>query len=317
MTGRIAEDPDNHNEDAVQAGEPETTRFQERVAFYRQAIEHERFLGENPTIRPRRRDRFEAAAAAIAAERLNGILQLQDERISPAEDVAEAEYESAMRSLTLWNFAAAGRAFDRASGLSQLPRLQQGITLGNGLMALISDIVWLDPRESRSWRGADRALAGLIPTLDRLDREIAEHYEAEAARLYQSWREAGSTDALWSAWALVRARIAGQVGAQESQLAWLLRAYEPLQAELADAGRLSTLVESARAVFRLILLPGGEEGAEERTALADLAKNVSARELQVSLISEAESRLGIDLARLRGRFVLSLYQSFDDAGGER
>lgn len=316
MTTSMPEDRDPLSEDATQAGETETTRFLERVAYYRQAIEHERFLGENPTIRPRRRDRFEAAAAAIAAERLNGILQLQDELISPAEDIAESEFESAMRSLTVWNFAAAGRAFDRAGAVSQLPRLQQEITLGRGLQALISDIFWLDPAEPKSWRGAEQALAGLLPTLDRLDPELAAHYGTEGERLYLSWQEAGSSEPLWSAWALMRARVAGQVGARESALAWLLRAYEPLRAELAGAGRLESLVESARAVFRLILAFAGEDDDEERAALTELAKNASPRELQVTLIAEAESRLGIDLARLRGRFVLSLYQSFGEAEGE-
>ncbi|HLI51515.1 MAG TPA: hypothetical protein VKU87_06935 [Thermomicrobiaceae bacterium] len=308
-------DRDDAAEDAAQAGELETSRFFERVAYYRRAIEHERFLGENPTVRPRRRDRLETAAAAIASERVNGILQLQDELISPAEDVAEAELEAGMRALTTWSFAAAGRAFDRASAVSQLPRLQQEITLGRGLLALASDIFWFDPHDPGSWRGADQAIAGLLPTLDRLDPEKAEHYAADVRRLTETWRSASEDTLLWCGWALMRARVAGQLGARESALAWLLRAYEPLQAGLAGSERLGTLIACARSVFQMILLGQGEGGEEERTALEELAARASPRELQASLVAATEERLGVDLTRLRGRFVLALYQSFGDSGG--
>ena len=117
------------------ADEDATRRFFARVQSYRDAVERRRFGGENPDVQPARRrpQPVETAAAAIAAERLHGVLNLNGERVSTGEDLAVGQLDAALRALATWDFALASQCLDTAAALARVPRIQQQVSLVRGL----------------------------------------------------------------------------------------------------------------------------------------------------------------------------------------
>lgn len=295
------------------ADEAATARFFERVATYQREIERRRFGGEAPVVRPRPRRVFEAAAAVVAAERLHGVVQLDDETaVSPTEDLAADELYGALRALAVWDFGRARSRLETAGSLAYLPHLQQQISLARGLYHVSRAVFVSEPRVQDKWAGEERAVLDLLPTLDRLPPGAAEFYGQEVQRLVATWEEARTDDLAWTGWALARARGASRDGGRETQLAWLLRVYRRHAERLAGDSHLTALVEEAEALFRL-LLPGVTD--EERSALETQSALAWPRDLFPALVASLNRSLGVDVLEVSNRFALMIYRAPSVAEG--
>ena len=308
-----------------------TWELLERVSRLVEKLRQRRFLGEDPVVEipsatKRRVSRAtlieEAIVAALAAERLGALLDLNGTLVSVAEDVAAEELATAYRALATWDLRAAESALARALRVTRFPKHQQRIALGWALHRLVSDLLRLVPGESKEKSlPAERLVAELLPTLDQLPHEERAFYHGEVRRLAAAWREAATDDRSWCVWALFRARVALLRGeGHETTLAWLLRLAR--RAGLATTGDdpngLATLLRQAEAVFQLLITPGEHRFAwgppaappADETAqseLRQLAATASARDLFRALVAVLTAQWGEDALAATQRFALALW----------
>ena len=288
------------------AGDAPTRRFLDRVDAYRREVERRRFAGDSPLVRPAARGRraFEAAAAAVAAERLHGLVELEGEALSPTEDLAADELSEGLRSLANLSFGLASRHLAAAADLARLPRLQQQVSLARALDRLCRDVLYTEP--GARWGGADLSVLALVPTLDLISPEEAGFYRDEARRLTTAWTAAAADEATRAGWALARARAVARDGGRETELAWLLRVYRRHAALLPGDDYLGATVRKAEAVFRL-LLPGVDEA--ERADLEALAADAWPADLRPALIAAVGTVLQADVLAVSTRFALRIYRT--------
>ena len=298
------------------ADEDATRRFFARVQSYRDAVERRRFGGENPDVQPARRrpQPVETAAAAIAAERLHGVLNLNGERVSTGEDLAVGQLDAALRALATWDFTLASQCLDTAAALARVPRIQQQVSLVRGLAGVAGAVFYRRPAPKPDNRRAARDLGDLVRSfaedllarLDLLDAAEKDFYAAEARRLAGLGRGMDDDDLLWTAWALVRARTALRCTDKEGGLAWLLRAYTRNAARLdGDDTTLRAAVDGAAAAFRLLLTADGEE----REALERQATAVRPYDVMTVLVVALSRAYGADLTEVGNRFAIMIYRS--------
>ncbi len=284
--------------------DPEATgSFVARVNRYRESVGHRRFAGEDPVVYPESKAPAEVAAAAIAAERLGGLLRLDSQAISPAEDLAAAELDAGLRALANWDVRLARWRLAIAAGYAHLAEQQQRVSLARALAQTVRDLLYEPPGRPRVKPEAPVLM--LLPALDRLPREELDFYAEEAKRLAELWREASRDDLLWSGWALARTRVSLRDGEPDAALAWLLRIYRRNRARLPADDPLERLVRPAEATFRLLLpLADGEDEAE----LRKLAEDASPHDLLVATVATLSQVWGTDLLQVSDRFALVLYQ---------
>lgn len=274
-----------------------------RVNRYRESVGQQRFAGEDPVVYPASSAAEEVAAAAIAAERLGGLLRLDGRAISPAEDLAAAELDAGLRALANWDIRLARWRLALAAGYAHLPEQQQRVSLARALAQTVRDLLYELPGRPRVKPEAPVLM--LLPTLDRLPREELDFYAEEAKRLARLWRQAGKDDLLWSGWALARARVTLRDGEPDAALAWLLRIYRRNRARLPADDPLERLVRPAEASVRLLLpLAEGQDEAE----LRKLAEDASPHDLLVATVATLSQVWNTDLLQVSDRFALVLFQ---------
>lgn len=295
-----------------------TWQLLERVSRLVEKLRQRRFVGEDPVVEvpsatKRRVSRAtlieEVLVAALAAERLGALLDLNNALVSVAEDVAAEELATAYRALATWDLRGAESALARALRVTRFPEHQQRIALGWALHRLVSDLLWLVPGESKEKTlPAERLVAELLPTLDQLPHEERAFYHGEVRRLAAAWREAATDDQSWCVWALFRARVALLRGeGHETTLAWLLRLAR--RAGFAttgdDSNGLATLLRQAEAVFQFLAAPPADETAQSE--LRQLASTASARDLFRALVAVLTAQWGEDALAATQRFALALW----------
>ncbi len=289
----------------------------ERVGQLVEELRQRRFVGEDPVVEipsvtKRRVSRAiliqEAIVAALAAERLGALLDLNGTLVSMAEDIAADELANAYRALATWDLRAAETALTRAIRITRFPEHQQRIALGWALHRLVSDLLRLVPGESKEkLLPAERLVAELLPTLDQLPDDERAFYQAEVCRLADAWREAATDERWWCVWALLRARVALLRGeGNETALAWLLRLAR--RAGLMtndDSDGLATLLRRAEAVFQLLLVTPEDQTAQSE--LRQLAVEASPRDLFRALVAALTAQWGDDALAATQRFALALW----------
>ena len=284
--------------------DPEATgSFLARVGQYRERIGRERFAGEDPVVSPLSLAAEEVAAAAIAAERVGGLLRLDSRMISPAEDLAATELDAALRALANWDVRLARWRLALAAGYAHLPAQQQRVSLARALAQTVRDLLYERPGHPRV--KPEVPVVALVPALDRLPRDELEFYAGEARRLGELWRQAGKDDLLWSGWALARVRVTLREGEPDAALAWLLRIYRRNRLRLPDDDPIERLVQRAEAVFRLLLPLGSTEDEDK---LRSLAEEASPHDLLVATVAALSQVWNTDVLLVSDRFALVLYQ---------
>ena len=284
--------------------DPEATgSFLARVDRYRERIGRERFAGEDPVVSPLSPAAEEVAAAAIAAERVGGLLRLDSRTISPAEDLAASELDAALRALANWDVRLARWRLALAAGYAHLPEQQQRVTLARALAQTVRDLLYEPPGRSRL--KPEAPVVALVPALDRLPQDELEFYVEEARRLSGLWRQAGEDDLLWSGWALTRVRVILRDGEPDAALAWLLRIYRRNRLRLPAGDPIERLVRRAEASFRLLLPLASGEGED---TLRELAEEASPHDLLAAMVAALSQAWNTDVLLVSDRFALVLYQ---------
>jgi len=273
------------------------------VSRYRESVGQRRFAGEDPVVHPESKAPAEVAAAAIAAERLGGLLRLDGQAISPAEDLAAAELDAALRALANWDLRLARWRLAIAAEHAHLPEQQQRVSLAQALAQTVRDVLYEQPGQPRV--KPEAPVVDLVPTLDKLPPEELDFYASEAKRLAELWREASRDDLLWTGWALARTRAVVRDGEPDAALAWLLRIYRRNRARLSGDDYLERLVRRAEATFRL-LLPLAE--GEDEIELRKLAEDASPHDLLVTTVATLSQVWETDVVQVSNRFALVLYQ---------
>ena len=290
-----------------EASEALLDQVQQRV----EKLRDERFAGGDPVVSPRPVRRVaealrEGAIAALAAERLGALLQLDGALLTPAEDLARDELAAAYRALATWDLRSAAMSLARAASFARFADNQQRIALGWALYRLVEELLRLVPGQAREKAlPSVRLVEELLPTLDQLPGAERAFYAREAERLGQAWKQATTDDRAWCVWALFRARVAllRNEGA-ETTLAWLLRLAQRagITSGHADDGLL-TLLQRAQAVFALLLNPPEEQAAE----LHKLAAEAWPRDLYRAITAALTEAWGEDAIAATHRFALALY----------
>lgn len=280
-----------------------TATFLERVTRYQDEVGRQRFAGEDPVVRPESTSPDDVAAAVVAAERVGGLFQFDGRVISPAEDVAAGELDAALRALANWDVRSARWRLEVAVRFAHLPEQQQRISLAQALAQTVRDVLYEPPGRPRV--KPETPVVSLIPNLDRLPREEAAFYAAEAKRLGTLWRQAGRDDQLWTGWALARVRIVLRDGEPDAALAWLLRIYQRNRLLFSGDEYLRELARRAEAVFRL-LLPVTDGDEEDK--LRQLADAASAHDLLLAIVASLSQAWQVDAMQVSNRFALVLYQ---------
>ncbi len=240
-----------------------TMSLLEAVRIERQRVQRDRFQGRDPIVSgPSGKTAAGTLARLIAADREGALVRLAGEAVNPAEDRAEEALQAAIDALTTWSFDRFNRELAIAARFAREPARQQRASALRALGALLRALVVKAPGERL---GTERAaLDRLLPTLDRLAAGERDHYGTEARRLFGFWQEAASTPAAWRRWALLRAQLALRADADESALAWSLRAWDREQpaAFTADPA-VTALVEAVRRSFAGLIDPTRVPPAEE------------------------------------------------------
>lgn len=235
-----------------------TSALIESIRVERERIRRDRFQGKDPRLAgPAGKTAAVTLARVFAADREGALIRAGGETVNPGEDRAEEALRTAVDALTVWNFDAFGRELATAARLARDPMRQQRASALRALGATLRGLVLTTPGERL---GTERsALNRLLPTLDHLAEGERAHVAAESERLLRTWREAATDAALWRRWALLRAQLALWVGADESALAWILRAWDreqpspfPVEPALAD------VIAATRAVFARLAEPASE-----------------------------------------------------------
>ena len=93
-------------------------------------------------------------------------------------------------------------------------------------------------------------MRSLLRGIDVLSDDETAHYGREVTRLVGHWRAAESDDEAWRAWVLLRGQLAMRTGADESTMAWALRAWDRQgEDERTLEDGMKTLIDNARLVF--------------------------------------------------------------------
>ena len=235
-----------------------TSALIEAIRVERERIRRDRFQGKDPRLAgPAGKTATVILARVFAADREGALVRAGGETVNPGEDRAEEALRTAIDALTVWNFEAFGRELATASRLARDPVRQQRASALRALGATLRGLLLTSPGERL---GSERsALARLLPTLDHLDDGERDHYASESERLRRTWGNAATDAALWRRWALLRAQLTLRVGADDSALAWILRAWDreqptPFSVEPA----LADVIAATRAVFARLAEPAGE-----------------------------------------------------------
>lgn len=230
--------------------ETEAAAFAERLAAERLVIARQRFTGADPAVRGPSGSRADRTIAKVlAADRDGAFLQTGAGLINPAEDRAEEALQHASAALGSWGFTTVQRELTVAAATARTPDRQQRIGLIRALTGLVRAIVYTAPGDRL--RGEERSARSLIQQADQLPDEERQHYQSEVDRLLAAWREAASEDNAWQAWAILRGRLALRDGADESTLAWALRAWQrqPAATHRPVEPNLANLLDQTRAFF--------------------------------------------------------------------
>ncbi len=240
-----------------------TMSLLEVVRIERQRLQRDRFQGRDPVVSgPSGKTATRIVARLIAADREGALVRLAEEAVNPAEDRAEEALQAAIDALTTWSFDRFNRELAIAGRFAHEPARQQRTSALRALGALLRALVVKAPGERL---GTERAaLDRLLPALDELAAGERDHYGAEARRLYTFWQEAVSAPAAWRRWALLRAQLAIRCDADESALAWSIRAWDRERpATFAADSAVATLVEAARRSFAGLIDPASVPQADE------------------------------------------------------
>jgi len=252
----------------------EADAFIELVAGERRTLARQRFAGLDPVLKgPAGARAAKTLARLLAADREGALLATGDGRVNPSEDRAEEALQRAIQALSGWGFDTVRRELAIAAGAARAPARQQRIGAIRALAGVARAVVFTPPGERL--RGEEVAARGFLARADVLPGAERDHDEAEVARLLAAWREAATDAATWRAWALLRGRLALRAGADESALAWVLRAWDRRDADAPAPDTdpaLAGLVASARAVFRP--LADGPDAATEDGAESPRAADV-------------------------------------------
>jgi hypothetical protein len=239
-----------------------TSALIESIRAERERIRRNRFQGKDPRLAgPAGKTAAVTLARMFAADREGALVRAGGETFNPGEDRAEEALQTAIDALSVWNFDAFVRELSTTARLARDPARQQRASALRALGATLRALVLTVPGDRL---GSERAaLTRLLPTLDHLDESERTHYAAESARLMGTWREAAADTALWRRWALLRAQLALRTGADESALAWTLRAWDREQpAPFHVEPALAAVITATRSVFARLANPS-EEHAED------------------------------------------------------
>lgn len=241
-----------------------TAALVEAIGAERERIRRDRFQGKDPRLAgPTGKTAALTVASVCAADREGALVRAGGETLNPSEDRAEEAVQAAIDALAGWNFDALRRELSTAARLARDPARQQRVSVHRALGAHLRGLLSTAPGDRLG--SARAAFERLLPTLDHLDEAERAHYAAEAQRLLAIWREAATNPALWRRWALLRAQLALRSSADESALAWTLRAWDHEQPSpfTVDPG-LAALIAAARYVFAPLVNPTADtvEAAE-------------------------------------------------------
>ena len=246
-----------------QLADTASTAFLQMVAAQRLSLAKARFAGNDPTAAgPKGKTAMGTVARVLAADREGALVTAGDETVNPAEDRAEEALQRAINGLSRWQFDTVLRDLNDVSSLSRSLVRQQRASVIRAFVRLVRALIWTEPGERL--RPEDAAVRSLLPGLDVLSSAEKEHYDQEVTRLVEHWRAAATDDETWRAWALLRGQLAMRTGAEESTMAWALRAWDrQTEAERGRDPGLTPLLDGARLVFATLAgTPPPEEAPE-------------------------------------------------------
>lgn len=226
-----------------------SARFLELLAAERLDLAKARFAGNDPTASgPTGKTATRTVARVLAADREGALVKAGDAIVNPAEDRAEEALQRAINGLSRWQFDTVLRDLNDVSALSRSLVRQQRASVIRAFVRLVRALIWTEPGERL--RPEDGAVRTLLRGLDMLSDDEKQHYGREVTRLTGHWREAATDDEAWRAWSLLRGQLAMRNGADESIMAWALRAWQRQSDEerTVDAG-MATLIANAQRVF--------------------------------------------------------------------
>ncbi|MGI8642489.1 MAG: hypothetical protein ACR2LS_00015 [Thermomicrobiales bacterium] len=244
--------------------------FLEAIAAERLTLAKARFAGNDPTAKgPAGKTATRAVARVLAADREGALVQAGDTIVNPAEDRAEEALQRATNGLSRWQFDTVSRDLNDVSTLSRSLVRQQRASVIRAFVRLVRALIWTEPGERL--RPEDAAVRTLLRGLDVLSDDETQHYEQEVARLVGHWRAAAKDNDAWRAWALLRGQLAMRTGADESAMAWALRAWERQgEAERTVDDGMATLIDNARLVFATLAGAPPPEDAPDPPRGADV-----------------------------------------------
>jgi hypothetical protein len=282
-----------------------TAALVESIHAEREQIRRDRFQGRDPRLAgPTGKTAALTLARLFAADREGALVRAGGETFNPSEDRAEEALQTAIGALSAWNFDVFNREVSTAARLARDPSRQQRASALRAVGAALRGLVLTAPGERL---GPERgALERLLPTLDHLAEVERAHYGAETQRLLAIWREAATNPALWRRWALLRAQLALRSSADESALAWALRAWDREQPSPFSADpALDALIAAVRRTFATLVNPTVDE---EEVADAPRTRDV--------LLAVTAAILAHDAADARDPFAFVPFHPPIEGGAE-
>lgn len=278
VAGEWSMTPDAASPNSVTWSDESAAMFLDLIDTERQRLARQRFAGSDPALRgPSGARASRTIARILAADRDGALVQAGEMLINPAEDRAEAALQQAVNALSTWDFVAARRELGIAAAAARVPVRQQRISVLRGLVTLVRALVLMPPGERL--HGEDRSARGLVLKADQLPDAERDYDLAEIERLLAAWREAATDDTGWQAWAVLRGRLALRDGADESVLAWALRAWQrqPVEQQAAAEPALAAQLEQTRGYFRALAddVAAEEDGATAPPRASDVLLGVA------------------------------------------
>lgn len=246
----------------------EADAFLGQIGDARLKLARQRFAGHDPAVKgPAGARTSQALARLLAADRESALIEVGGVRVNPGEDRAEEALQHAIRALASWGFDAVRRELAVAAEAARTPARQQRVGAIRAVANVARAVVFTAP--GGRLRGEDNAARAYLAQADELPAPERQHYAAEVGRLVADWKLAAEAEADWRAWALLRGRIALRAGADESVLAWALRAWDRRDAAAYEAGdpAFRALIAAARGVFRPLA-----DGPSEAPILEELPR---------------------------------------------
>ena len=161
--------------------------IQDTVKDNIEKIESERYDSKDPIVTINKDDSPEQIMIKlITSERIGAPLKFGKETLNPAEDLAEKNYKSGIRTLNSWQFRNSDKYFSEAAKTARDLQLQQRINLYKQLHNLLKSVIQTSPdRIVRSKGAFFQEVVKLMSKYDKLSAAEQNYYRKQVDSLYE------------------------------------------------------------------------------------------------------------------------------------